>query len=57
MSSFCDFCVYTSVGVVVDRIYLCKEWEDVFIPQLENYFDKYMLPEIVSPHHKPPYFL
>ena len=27
MHSFCDFCVYTPIGVEVDRIYPCKVWE------------------------------
>ena len=57
MHSFCDFCVYTPVDVVVERIYPCKEWEETYIPQLEEYYDKYMLPEIINPLHKPGYFL
>ena len=57
MHHFCDFCVYTPVDVAVDRIYPCKEWESMYIPQLEDYFDKHMLPEIVNPLYKPSYFL
>ena len=57
MYSFCDFCVYTLKNVAVERIYPCKEWEDVYIPQLEHYFDHYMLPEILHPLYKPSYFL
>ena len=57
MFSFCDFCVYTPVDVAVERIYPCKEWMSNNIPQLEDYFDKYMLPEIVNPLHQPSYYL
>ena len=47
--SFCDFCVYTPVDVAVERIYPSKEWEAKYIPELEDYFFKYMVPEIVNP--------
>ena len=52
MHSFCDFCVYIPVDIVVERTYLCKEWEETCIPQLEDYYDKYMLPEVINPLHK-----
>ena len=55
--SFCDFCVYTPVDVAVERIYQCKEWERKHIPELEEYFDTHMLPEIVDPFYKPSYYL
>ena len=57
MYSFCDFCVYTPVDVAVERIHLSEEWEIKCVPQLEDYFDKHMLPEIVNPVYKPSYFL
>ena len=44
MSSWCDFCVYTPVDVAVERIYPCKEWQSTFIPELEDYYDRHMLP-------------
>ena len=37
MFSWCDFCVYTPVGVAVERIYPCKEWQSMYIPKLEDY--------------------
>lgn len=54
---FCDFCVYTPVDIAVERIYPCKEWEAKCIPELEDYYDKYMLPEILNPLYKPSYIL
>ena len=51
---WCDFCVYTLKGVAVERIYADTEW---CIPELESYFDAYMLPEIISPVYKPSYVL
>ena len=57
MHSFCDFCIYTPIEVAVERIYPCKEWEDTCIPHLEDYYDKYMLPEIIDPLYKPNHFL
>ena len=44
--SWCDFCVYTPVDVAVERIYPSKEWQSTNIPELENYFDRHMLPDI-----------
>jgi len=41
--------VYTPVDVARERIYLCKEWQSTYIPELEDYYDRYMLPEIVNP--------
>ena len=55
--SFCDFCVYTPVDVAVERIHLSKEWEVEYIPKLEDYFDKHVLPEIIDPMYKPSYIL
>ena len=56
--SFCDFCVCTPVDVAVERIYLSKEWETKCVPELEDYFDMHMLPEIVNPTiYKPSYIL
>lgn len=49
--------VYTPVDVATERIYPCKEWQSTYIPELEDYYDRYMLPEIVNPLFKPSYFL
>ena len=55
--SWCDFCVFTLKGIEVERIYLDVDWCNIHITELESYFDAYMLPEIVSPTHKPSYVL
>lgn len=55
--NWCDFCVYTLKGVAVERIYADTEWCNLYIPELESYFDAYMLPEIVNPMYKPSYIL
>ena len=54
---WCDFCVFTLKGIEVERIYLDVDWCNIHITELESYFDAYMLPEIVSPTHKPSYVL
>ena len=41
--SWCDFCVYTTKGVAVERIYLDPAWCKLSITELESYFDAYML--------------
>ena len=56
-ASWCDFCVYTPVGIATERIYPCSEWKSSHIPQLEEYFDTHMLPEIACPLYKPSYIL
>ena len=55
--SWCDFCVFTLKGIEVERIYLDIDWCNTYITELDSYFDAYMLPEIVSPLHKPSYIL
>lgn len=57
VASWCDFCVYTPVGIATERIYPCTEWQSKCITQLEEYFDMHMLPEIVNPLYKPSYVL
>ena len=57
MYNWCDFCVYTQKGLALERIWLDTEWCNHHIPELESYFDAYMLPEIVSPTCKPSYIL
>ena len=46
---WCDFCVFTLKGVEVQRIWLDTSWCNKYIPELESYFDAYMLPEILHP--------
>jgi hypothetical protein len=54
---WCDFCVYTLKGVAVERLYLDTDWCNIFLPELEGYFDAYMFPEIIDPKLKPSYIL
>ena len=46
---WCDFCVFSNYGVMVERITLDMEWVQKYIDQLEHYYDEYVLPEIVYP--------
>ena len=55
--SWCDFCVFIPRSVEVQRIWLDVDWYNTYITELESYFDAHMLPEIVSPLHKPSYIL
>ena len=57
--SWCDFCTYTTKGVLVEIIHTDCEWIDkyTYIPILEEYFDNQILPESLYPMHKPPFIL
>ena len=57
LSHWCDFCIYTTRGVAVERIYPDSRWQETFVPKMDNYFFEHMLPELVNPHHKPSYYL
>lgn len=57
LSHWCDFCIYTTRGVAVERIYSDSQWQQIFVPQLDNYFFEHLLPELVHPQHKPSYYL
>lgn len=52
-----DLCVYTTKGVAIERILLDTNWCSTATPELESYFDAYMLPEIVNPMYKPSFVL
>ena len=55
--TWCDFCIYTTKGVLVERIFSDSEWIAKNIPVLTDYFESEILPEIVYPTHKPSYYL
>jgi len=57
MCQWCDFCVYTTKGVMVERLYQDINWIEEYIPQLRDYYINFMLPELVYPMCKPSYFL
>ena len=46
-AQWCDFCVYTSKGVVVERISPDEHWQEV----------DHILPELIDPQHKPSHYL
>ena len=54
---WCDFCVYTRMGISIERIYPNIEWQSKNIPALESFFDNYIAPELVLSHYKPRYIL
>ena len=56
-SKWCDFCVYTTCGIAIEMIYPDPLWEDSFCSQLDNYYMQHVLPELLSPEHKPSYYL
>ena len=45
---WCDFCVYTCKGFSVQRIFLNNSWQERYIPELESYFDYFILLENVT---------
>ena len=51
--SWCDFCVFTSKGIEVERIWPDTEWCTKCVTELDSYYDAYILPEILSPVYKP----
>ena len=54
---WCDFCVYTTCGILVERIYLDPLWESTFCSQLDTYYMDHILPELVSQNQKPSYYM
>ena len=52
---WCDFCVYTTKDVAVERIYPDQEWVSYVCPQLDEYYFDNILPEVVAEQHKPSY--
>ena len=56
-ASWCDFCVYTTKDIAIERIYPDNHWQQAEVPKLDSYFHEQMLPEIVSPQVKPRYYL
>ena len=57
MYSWCDFCIYTCKGFSLQRILPDTEWQKSKIPELEPFFDCFMLPELVCPKYKPRYIV
>ena len=57
LCEWCDFCAYTNKGLMIERIYPDHEWVKRAIPQLNDYFENEMLPELVYPLYKSSYYL
>ena len=55
--SWCDFCVYTKHCVMVEGIIPDYDWIERNIHVLKKYFVCHILPEILHPVLKPPYYL
>ena len=53
---WCDFCVYTTKDVGVERIYLDEQWVQNVCPKLDEYFFDHILPELVDQKYKPSFF-
>ena len=50
--AWCDFVVYTSKGIAIDRIAFDKLfWENELLPKLVDFFDNCLAPGVVSPIH------
>lgn len=56
-AKWCDFCVYTTCGIATERIYPDPEWEGTYCTELDDYYMGSILPELISPEHKPSYYL
>ena len=54
---WCDFCVYTTKGMSIQRILPDPAWQCDSISKLESFFDNYLLPEIVFPKYKSNYVI
>ena len=54
---WCDFCIYTTKGVAVERVFPDAAWKQIYCPVLDSFFFDCILPELVNPQHKPSYVL
>ena len=49
---WCDFVVYTTKGVSVQRIQFDNDyWDNELLPKLIDFYENCIAPEIVSPIH------
>ena len=56
-AKWCDFCIYTTHGIAIQRIYPDRCWQTENVPKLEDFYDNLLLPEILYPRMKPSYVL
>ena len=57
MFSWCDFCIFTTKGCLVTRITPDDQWVKDYVPQLKEYFENFMVDEILIPQLKPSYYI
>ena len=43
LSHWCDFCINTTRGVAVESIYPDSQWQETFVPKMDNYFFEHKL--------------
>ena len=55
LCKWCDFCVYTTKDVAVERLYPDQGWISNVLPKLEDYYFDHIIPEIIVQKHKPSY--
>ena len=53
----CDFCIYSSNSVAVERIYPDSQCQCTSCPHLHKYFFQHIVPKLISPKCKPAYYL
>ena len=46
---WCDFVIYTTLGISVDRIYFDKAYWDTLLSKLISFYNNCVAPEVVSP--------
>ena len=56
-AKWCDFCVFTLKGVCVERIEPDMFWQEQTVPQLDEYYFKHIIPELLYLQCKPSYYL
>ena len=45
---WCDFVIYTTLGISVERIYFDKAYWDTLLPKLISFYDNCVAPKVVS---------
>ena len=57
LCDWCDFCIYTNCGVVVEHTYADISWQQINIPKLQCYWYNHILPELLDSKCKPSCYL
>ena len=56
-SGWWEFCIFTTKGMTVERIFPDQEWRNENITKLESYYNKYIMLEILSQKLKPSHII